>query len=122
MSFTPLTTSRVSKNQETHLVFKNSIKWKSSEITLGEIPQNEPVTIEFEFTNDGDSPVIISSVQASCGCTSTNFSKTPVLPGESTKISAVFNAAAKGAFKKQITVITNAEETPKTLVFTGTVI
>jgi len=99
-----------------------NIKWKTTEINLGEIPQNKPVTIEFEFTNDAASPVVISSVQASCGCTSTNFVKTPVLPGESTMITAVFNAATKGTFKKQINVITTAEKNPITLLFTGTVI
>lgn len=98
------------------------ITWKSTEISLGEIVQNKPVSIDFEFTNTGDSPVIITSVQASCGCTSTNYAKTPVLPGESTKITAVFNAATKGAFKKQVTVVTSAEENPKTLFFSGTVI
>jgi len=100
----------------------SGIKWKTTEIDLGEITQNKPVTIEFEFTNTGDSPVIITNVQASCGCTSTDYSKTPILSGESTKIKAVFNAAAKGIFKKQITVITNADETPTVLFFTGTVI
>lgn len=101
---------------------KPAIKWKVEEVALGNVEQNKPVNIEFEFTNTGDSPVIISSVQASCGCTATNYSKTPVMPGESTKISATFNAAVKGAFKKTITVITNAEEAPKTLIFNGTVI
>jgi hypothetical protein len=101
---------------------KAAIVWKATEIDLGEIPQNKPVTIEFEFTNTGDSPVIISNVQASCGCTSTDYIKEPVNPGQKTKIRAVFNAAAKGVFKKQVTVITNAEEGPKALTFTGTVI
>lgn len=101
---------------------KTSIKWKSTEIQLGEIPQNKPVTIEFEFTNTGEAPLLITNVQASCGCTSTDYIKTPILPGESTKIKAIFNAASKGAFHKQVTVTTNAEETPKGLTFTGTVI
>ena len=111
------------KNNSMSVTFlKNSIKWKSTEINLGEIAQSKPVTITFEFTNTGENPVIISSVQASCGCTSTDFVKTPILPGESTKIKAVFNAAVKGVFKKQVTVITNADETPQALIFTGTVI
>lgn len=101
---------------------KPAIKWKAEEVALGDIEQNKPVNIEFEFTNTGDSPVIISNVQASCGCTATNYSKTPIMPGETTKITATFNAAVKGAFKKTITVITNAEDAPKTLVFNGTVI
>ena len=122
LSFSPTHVSPNLLNNETRLDLKNNIKWKSTEIELGEIAQNKPVTLEFEFTNVGKDPVLITSVQASCGCTSTNFAKTPILPGESTKISAVFNAATKGVFKKQVTVITNAEEGPRTLSFTGTVI
>lgn len=99
-----------------------SIKWKQVEINLGEIAQNQPVTVEFEFTNTGELPVIISNVQASCGCTSTNFSKTPVAPGETSKVTATYNAATKGIFKKTVTVTTNAEETTKVLTLTGSVI
>ena len=122
MAFTPTQLSIPKNKFEFSKLAKSGIKWKNSEINLGEIPQNKPVNIEFEFTNTGENPVIISSVQASCGCTTTDFAKTPILPGESTKIKAVFNAAAKGKFTKQVTVITNAEETPKALTFTGIVI
>lgn len=99
-----------------------SIVWKQVEIDLGEIAQSKPVTVEFEFTNTGELPVIISNVQASCGCTSTNFSKEPVQPGEKSKITAIYNAANKGSFKKTVLVTTNAEETPRTLFITGSVI
>ena len=122
LSFTPKHIGVISVQKETSVSKKTSIKWKNAEINLGEIIQNKPVNIDFEFTNTGETPVLITSVQASCGCTSSNYSKTPILPGESTKITATFNAAAKGAFKKTVTVITNAEETPKTLIFIGTVI
>jgi hypothetical protein len=99
-----------------------ALTWKADEVQLGEIPQNKPVTIDFEFTNTGKTPVIITNVQAACGCTATDYSRLPVLPGQTTKISATFNAAAKGAFKKTVTVTTNAEELPKILTFSGTVI
>lgn len=121
-AFTPNKTSQPCAESAVSKTITASIKWKNAEINLGEIAQNKPATIDFEFTNTGDSPVIITSVQASCGCTATNYAKTPVLPGESTKITAVYNAATKGVFKKQITVVTSAEETPKTLFFSGTVI
>src|SRR4051812_31303358 len=94
---------------------KNAISWKTTEINLGEIPQDKPVNIKFAFQNTGDTPIVITSVQASCGCTSTDFTKTPVKPGESTTITATFNAAKKGAFTKTVTVITSAEENPRTL-------
>jgi hypothetical protein len=44
------------------------------------------------------------------------------MPGESTKITATYNAAAKGIFKKTVTVTTNAKSTPETLTLSGTVI
>ena len=99
-----------------------SIKWKHVELDLGEIVQNKPVTVEFEFTNNGEMPVIISGVQASCGCTGTAFSHNPVLPGETSKVTAVYNAAIRGSFKKTVTVTSNAGETSQTLTFMGSVI
>jgi hypothetical protein len=122
VSFTPTANKIGMGNPVYSVAKKTAIQWKTTEVELGEIPQNKPITIEFEFANTGDSPVIISSVQASCGCTSTDYSKTPVMPGDKTKIKAVFNAATKGAFKKQITVTTNAEDAPNILMFKGTVI
>lgn len=122
MSFTPQL--QVNSVSATYIGSEKnaSIEWKQMEINLGEIVQSKPVTVEFEFKNTGEVPVLITNVQASCGCTSTNFIKTPVLPGESTKISATYNAAAKGSFKKSVTVTTNAKPAPETLVISGTVI
>ncbi len=103
-------------------MIKTSISWQKTEILLGEIPQNKPAKIEFEFKNTGESPVFISNVQAGCGCTSVEFSRMPVKPGDLSKISAVYNATTSGSFRKTITVTSNAEETPRILSFSGTVI
>jgi hypothetical protein len=118
MSFTVLPTNNVTKTE----IGTSPISWKSEQIDLGEIPQNKPKAIDFEFKNTGNKPVIITNVKASCGCTATDYTKTPVQPGATAKISATYNAAAKGAFSKTVTVTTNAEETPKVLSFKGTVI
>ena len=121
MAFTPVQKAHVVPHAQ-EITRSAEIKWKQVEIDLGEIAQNKPVTVEFEFTNTGDVPVVISNVQASCGCTGTDFSKTPVLPGQTSHISATYNAAAKGGFKKTVTVTTNAEEAVKVLTLSGTVI
>jgi len=99
-----------------------SILWKTTEINLGEIPQNVPANITYEFTNTGNAPVLITHVQPGCGCTNAQYDKEAIQPGKSTKISATFNAAVKGPFSKTITVTTNAEEAPRVLTFKGTVI
>ena len=98
------------------------IAWKSEAVEVGEIPQNKPKAIEFEFKNTGKTDVIITNVKASCGCTATDYTKTPIKPGETAKVTATYNAANKGAFTKTVTVTTNAEEAPKVLTFKGTVV
>lgn len=98
------------------------VTWKAESIDVGNIPQGKPKSIEFQFTNTGKTAVIITNVKPACGCTAADYTKTPVQPGEVAKVTAVYNAAAKGAFSKTVTVTTNAEETPKVLTFKGTVI
>ena len=100
----------------------STVIWKTEQIDLGQIPQNTPKSVDFEFKNTGKTAVIITNVKAACGCTATDYTKTPVQPGETAKVTATYNAAAKGAFSKTVTVTTSAEETPKVLTFKGTVI
>jgi hypothetical protein len=119
MSFTVLPAKSTATKTETTAA---TIVWKSESIDLGEIPQNKPKEIDFEFKNTGKTAVIITNVKASCGCTATDYTKTPIEPGKSARVTATYNAANKGAFTKTVTVTTNAEETPKVLSFKGTVI
>ena len=125
MSFSSKTDSIVKEVTSRTSVTKNtpaSIIWKSETIDVGEIPQGIPKPIEFEFKNTSKEPVIVVSAQGSCGCTNTDFPKTPVLPGATTKITATFNAANKGNFTKTVTVKIASEEAPVILTFKGVVI
>lgn len=98
-----------------------AISWKSETVDVGEIPQNKPKKIDFEFKNNGKTAVIITNVQGSCGCTATDYTKTPILPGATAKVTATYNAANVGPFSKTVSVTTNAEATPKILTIKGTV-
>ena len=119
MSFTVLpTTHKIHKLE----IGTSPIAWKSESVDLGEIPQNKPKEVDFEFKNTGKTAVIITNVKASCGCTATDYTKTPIQPGETATVKATYNAANKGAFSKTVTVTTNAEEASKILSFKGTVI
>lgn len=100
----------------------STIVWKAESIDVGEIPQGTPKAIVYEFKNTGKTAVIITNVQGSCGCTATDYTKEPILPGKSAKVTATYNAANKGAFTKTVTVTTNAETSPKILTLKGTVI
>jgi hypothetical protein len=81
MSFTILP-SKTTVNTESAAA---SIAWKSESIEVGNIPQNKPKAITFEFKNTGTTDVVITNVKASCGCTATDYTKTPIKPGETAK-------------------------------------
>lgn len=99
------------------------IKFNKVEHDFGNIPQGTPVTTEFEVTNTGKAPLIISNVNVTCGCTTPFFTKDPIMPGKKGLIKATFNAAAAGTFTKGITVVTNVpEKSGVPLTIKGTVI
>ena len=99
-----------------------AFKWGKTEHDFGNIAQQNPVTYEFEFTNKGQAPLIISEVEGSCGCTVAEYTKDPVMPGQKGKVKAIFDAAALGKFRKSIKVVANVEGGPEYLYIKGTVV
>lgn len=61
----------------------------------------------FTVKNTGDKPLIISEVKPSCGCTTPEWSKDPILPGKTAQIKVGYNTGIKGAFNKLIEVYSN---------------
>ncbi|MFC0778447.1 DUF1573 domain-containing protein [Flavobacterium sp. HJSW_4] len=114
--------SLVSDNEISETTAASTIVWKAETIDVGQIPQGTPKAIVYEFKNTGKTAVVITNVQGSCGCTATDYTKEPIQPGKSAKVTATYNAANKGAFTKTVTVTTSAETTPKVLTLKGTVI
>lgn len=89
---------------------------------FGKVPQGLPVKNQFTITNTGNEPLIISNVQKVCGCTVTDWTKDPILPGQTGYVSAQYNAAREGKFKKPITIVSNASNSPMQLNFEGEVV
>lgn len=76
----------------------------------------------FNFKNAGDQPLIINQVRSSCGCTVPDWSKEPIPPGESGSIKVSFNPKNRpGAFRKSITVQSNAKVNTSILYIVGLV-
>ena len=85
-----------------------SMKFNTEEHAFGNIPEGPAVTYDFEFKNIGSEPIILSGVQASCGCTTPTWTKEPVAPGKTGKVSATYNTQGRpGSFVKTITVNSN---------------
>ncbi len=96
-------------------------KWEETTHNFGKIDQGKPVTTEFKFTNTGSTPLIISNVKGSCGCTIAKYTKEPIAPGKTGTVSATYNAAAMGAFNKSVRVTANVEGGTETLFIKGEV-
>lgn len=97
-------------------------KWEKTTHNFGKIDQGKPVSIEFTFTNTGSTPLVISNVKGSCGCTVTKYTKEPIAPGKAGNVKATFNAAAVGAFNKSVRVTANVEGGMETLFIKGEVL
>src|SRR5688500_7826375 len=96
--------------------------WDITAYDFGKIQLNKPVTHEFKFTNTGDAPLVITSVQASCGCTVAEYSKDAIAPGAQCFVKATYNAAKVGVFTKSVTVNANAENNVVQLFIKGEVV
>ncbi|WP_375417654.1 DUF1573 domain-containing protein [uncultured Hymenobacter sp.] len=90
---------------------------------FGKVPEGTMATHEFKFRNTGNQPIVIATVQASCGCTTPDWTKTPVLPGKSGMVRAVYSSAGRpGVFNKTVTITSNATEPSKVLTIKGAVL
>jgi len=96
------------------------LQLKETEFNFGKIPQGKPVTHYFEISNAGKTPLLIETVEATCGCTTPEWSQAPIAPGAGSKIKVGFNASSEGHFRKNITVFYNDGKV-KTLVISGEV-
>lgn len=87
---------------------------------FGVIQQGEKVTYAFKFKNTGKAPLVISSANASCGCTVPEYTKTPVQPGEEGFITVTFDSSGKtGMNSKTVTLIANTIPNTKVLTISA---
>lgn len=98
------------------------IKFSKETHDFGEVKEGDLATYEFEFTNTGNQPLIVSNVQPSCGCTSPFWTKEPVMPGKKGSIKATYSSQGRpGVFNKSLTVVSNASNATGTIYIKGMV-
>ncbi len=96
-----------------------AISFSEAEFDFGKIVQGKPVIHLFEWKNNSDQPVTITDVLASCGCTTPEWEKKEIAPGQSSIIKIGYNAEGEGVFQK--TILVKAGNEQKTLVIKGNV-
>lgn len=89
---------------------------------FGKIKQNVPATATFVVTNISSEPLLIDQATPTCGCTISDYTKTPIAPGKTGTIKATYNAAALGHIDKTLTVKFAGADDVKFIKLTGEVV
>lgn len=105
----PVEATAIAEAQETAAVDTANapvFKFEKEVYDFGLVNEGEKVTYDFKFKNTGNSPLIISSATASCGCTVPDYPKQPIAPGEEGVISVVFNSEGRPGVQNKIVTVT----------------
>lgn len=89
---------------------------------FGDIYQGDVVEHTFKFTNTGNQPLMITNIQPTCGCTTPQWPRDPIMPGGKGEIKVGFNSAGKmNKQTKTLPVISNSV-TDVSITFTTNVL
>ncbi len=100
---------------------ESKIKFNKTSHYFGTFPKSKgKVSHTFEFTNMADQPVVITNVKSSCGCTATDYTRQPVLPGAKGYVKLRFDPARfSGYFSKKVSVYNSLGTQPDYLTVSG---
>jgi len=88
----PATADGVNKQQMANMP---EIQFETLMYSFGKVIQGEQLSYVFHFKNIGKSSLLISSIEASCGCTTSIPPKAPIKPGEKGSITITFDSRYK---------------------------
>ena len=108
--------------QEAKSTTAGVFEFESEVIDYGKIKQNADGNRVFTFKNTGTTPIIITNVKGSCGCTVATKPSKPIMPGKTGEIGIKYATNRVGGFSKTVTIASNASESRKVLRIKGIVL
>tara|TARA_R110002012_G_scaffold319389_2_gene539668 strand:+ start:56271 stop:56852 length:582 start_codon:yes stop_codon:yes gene_type:complete len=92
------------------------LTFEETEHDFGEIEAKANVETVFKYKNTGNSPLVITDIKSSCGCTvPQDWSKEPLAPGEGGEFTVKFNGSGSNKVTKTVTVTANTEKGKETV-------
>ena len=105
---------KVAKPVKKKVKKRAKIKFDGLVHKFGTIKTGDKISHQFKFKNTGNAPLVIKSVDVSCGCTFPSYPFLPIEPGKEGAIDVTFDSEHKvGRQKPTITVVTNGR--PRTI-------
>lgn len=100
-----------------------ALEFETMDHDFGTINEGEKVSYTYKFKNTGEAPLIIQEAKGSCGCTASDWTKTPVPVGGEGYVKAEFDSNGKpNAQFKNVTVTANTWPKQTVLKFKAMVI
>jgi hypothetical protein len=97
---------------------RTTIAFEETHHSFGDIIDGTQVQHIYKVKNTGKAPLLITKVDATCGCTAPSYPDKPINPGETGEITIAFNSTNRlGSQRKDVTVFSNAEQGPVKLTF-----
>lgn len=84
---------------------KPAIQFDRNEFDFGRILQGEVVSYTFHFTNTGDAPLLITSVEKSCGCTASDYPREPIQPGQGGEIKITYDSKGHHGIQTKVLIV-----------------
>lgn len=89
------------------------ISWEAPHIHIGTVKKGEVIEMEFKFTNTGIEDLVIE-IASGCECTTLDWPRKPIKPGESGAISAIFDSEQKEKSESVAIDVNFANDDPNT--------
>jgi hypothetical protein len=100
-----------------------SIAVTENAFDFGDIKEADgKVSHAFVVKNDGNMPLVITRVIASCGCTSPEWTKEPIAPGKTGEVMVTYDPKSRpGPFAKTVSIYSNGKTGSYAITIRGNV-
>ena len=94
--------TELSGQQPPKLVVLNQI------VQLESIPSRQDTSLVFHYLNKGGTPLTVFNMVPGCTCLVPDYSKEPLMPGDSTDFTVRFTPSHPGPFSQAVTIVYSA--------------
>ena len=97
------------------------IRFETQMINLGKLKTGEGKSLSFKYKNTYTEPLALTNVVVSCNCTSVEWNKAPLIPGEEHRIDVVYQASQNGVIFEKILMYCDKSSSPIEIAIVGEV-
>ena len=124
----PVNNENIAELYRDILLAPDTVSMMRTDVEISQREVNFPKTVKdsiqysFPLKNVGNKKLLINAVNVSCGCTSVEYTKQPINPGDSGLVKVFVKKEKEGYFNETITVYCNVSDSPLVLKLYGNAI